>query len=156
MATDSEQPREVRPAGPGHEPSDITTGRVFGLVLFLALSVIAIHFIAGAMMNRLKKVPPPTDQWGASNRPAGTAATTTRAPFPRLQVAPPVDLEAFQAREEIELHSYGWVNRSSGIVRIPIERAIELLLQKGLPARSGTNQVKLGPSSYELQQQRVR
>ena len=65
-----------------------------------------------------------------------------------------MDLEAFQAREEIELHSYGWVNRSSGIVRIPIERAMELLLQKGLPARSGTNQVKLGPSTYELQKQR--
>ena len=44
--------------------------------------------------------------------------------------------------------------RTAGIVRIPIDRAMELVLQRGLPVRSGTNRNETGPSSYQLQQQR--
>ncbi|HEX2173209.1 MAG TPA: hypothetical protein VHL09_12280 [Dehalococcoidia bacterium] len=34
------------------------------------------------------------------------------------------------------LSTYGWLNREQGTVRIPIERAIELTVQRGLPART--------------------
>ena len=36
------------------------------------------------------------------------------------------------------LHNYGWVDQKAGVVRIPIDRAMTLLLQKGLPARKAT------------------
>jgi DNA-binding GntR family transcriptional regulator len=39
------------------------------------------------------------------------------------------------AAETAILHSYGWVDRDAGIVRIPIERAIEILAERGLPTR---------------------
>ncbi|HJQ84172.1 MAG TPA: hypothetical protein VKA21_08855, partial [Candidatus Binatia bacterium] len=47
-------------------------------------------------------------------------------PEPRLEVAPAAELQALRREEEARLHGYGWVDRDAGIVRIPIERAIEL------------------------------
>jgi len=55
---------------------------------------------------------------------------------PRLQVAPHADFLKLRAAEDAVLHSYAWVNRDAGIVRIPIERALALLAERGLPARS--------------------
>ena len=60
-------------------------------------------------------------------------------PEPRLQLAPghqihPLDdLKRLRADEDALLHSYGWVDRNAGIVHIPIERAKELLVRRGLP-----------------------
>jgi len=71
-----------------------------------------------------------------------TASTVTAFPVdtssfqePVLQIDPVADLEAYQAQQEDLLTSYGWVDKSAGIGRIPIERAIELTAEKGLPHR---------------------
>jgi hypothetical protein len=64
------------------------------------------------------------------------AAETAKPPAPRLQVAPATDLENLRKAEAAVLNSYGWVDRKAGIVRIPIDRAIDVLAERGLPARS--------------------
>jgi len=56
-------------------------------------------------------------------------------PEPRLEATPILDLQAMRAAEDQVLNSYGWVDKPSGVVRIPIDRAIDLLAQRGLPAR---------------------
>jgi hypothetical protein len=56
-------------------------------------------------------------------------------PEPRLQIAPRLDLQHLRQAEDDILHSYGWVDRGAGIVRIPIEQAMDLLAARGLPAR---------------------
>jgi len=63
------------------------------------------------------------------------AAASEVPPEPRLQEAPALDLERFRAREEEILGGYGWVDRPSGVVRIPIDRAMELVAKEGLPVR---------------------
>ncbi len=68
--------------------------------------------------------------------PSPLAEARQIAPEPHLQVSGAADLAAFRAKEEAELHSYGWVDRKAGVVRIPIDRAMELLLERGLPASS--------------------
>lgn len=55
-------------------------------------------------------------------------------PGPLLQVNPAVDLERLQEAERQTLSSYGWVDQKKGIVRIPIEEAMKLVVQRGLPA----------------------
>ena len=57
-------------------------------------------------------------------------------PQPRLQLTPVRDLEAMRAAENQILTTYGWVDQQKGVVRIPIDRAIELLAARGLPART--------------------
>jgi hypothetical protein len=56
-------------------------------------------------------------------------------PEPRLEVTPILDLQAMRAAEDQVLGSYGWIDQAHGVVRIPIDRAIDLLAQRGLPAR---------------------
>jgi hypothetical protein len=56
-------------------------------------------------------------------------------PQPRLETNEPSEINDFRMQEEKILHSYGWVDQQAGVVRIPIERAMELVAQRGLPTR---------------------
>jgi hypothetical protein len=58
-------------------------------------------------------------------------------PEPRLQTAPREDLRELRASEDELLSTYGWVDRNAGIVRIPINEAMRLTLERGLPTRTG-------------------
>lgn len=77
-----------------------------------------------------------------------------RFPGPNLEIDPHNDLVALRARNEAELNSYGWVDRTNGIVRIPIERAMDLLAQRGLPVRPTHAPAATGKSSLELIRER--
>ena len=57
----------------------------------------------------------------------------TAIPPPLLQINPAADLAAFREAERQRLATYGWVDRSRGVVRIPLERALSLTLDRGLP-----------------------
>ncbi len=57
------------------------------------------------------------------------------SPEPDLQVASSRDYQEMRAAEEAQLHSYRWVDREAGIAAIPIERAMELLASRGIPAQ---------------------
>jgi hypothetical protein len=57
------------------------------------------------------------------------------SPAPDLQVAASLDYQEMRAAEEAQLRSYRWVDRESGIAAIPIERAMEILAGRGLPAQ---------------------
>jgi len=81
--------------------------------------------------------------------------SSNHASFPRLQISAPEDLKEFCAREAAELNSYGWLDKTAGVVRIPLHRAMELALQRGLPVRADPNHSRLGPTPFELQQQRT-
>jgi hypothetical protein len=60
-------------------------------------------------------------------------------PSPALQVTPRRDLRQYLNSQDATLNSYGWVDQKAGVVRIPIDRAMDLLLQKGLPVRGATH-----------------
>ena len=62
------------------------------------------------------------------------AASLVRTPpEPRLEPYPLAPRLKLRAEEEETLTSYGWVDKNRGLVRLPIERAMELLVQRGLP-----------------------
>jgi hypothetical protein len=56
---------------------------------------------------------------------------------PTLQSSAVGDLKVFLAKQNEALTTYGWVDKSQGIVRLPIEMAIDKVLAKGFPARGG-------------------
>jgi hypothetical protein len=64
-------------------------------------------------------------------------------PEPRLQTAPRLDYQHFQAWENDQLNHYRWVDKSKGIVAIPIDRAMELIAQRGIPAQKAPAELKL-------------
>jgi hypothetical protein len=59
-------------------------------------------------------------------------------PEPRLQTDPHGDLLRLRESEDQTLTTYGWVDRNAGIVRIPIEQAMKLTVERGLPSRPAT------------------
>ena len=56
-------------------------------------------------------------------------------PKPGLLTTEPVVLQQFQSAEDAALRDYGWINEGAGVVRLPISRSKELVLERGLPAR---------------------
>jgi hypothetical protein len=136
----------------GYEKRDANAIGVFAVVIFLALSGIAIHGILAGFLHSLKNKPAPQDYWRPA--PGVPRPESVRAGVPRLQISAPWDLRTFRDFEETQLHTYGWIDRTAGVVRLPIDRAMELVLQEGLPVRAGSNQNRTGPSSYQLIQQR--
>jgi hypothetical protein len=135
----------------GYEKRDVHAAWIFGVVGFLIVAGLIMHFCLAGVLERLKEKPAPRDAWTGVRLKAGSPAANEAVPH--LQISPPADLKQFREREEAELTNYGWINRTAGVVRVPIDRAMELVLQRGLPVRTGTN-AQTGPSSLELQQQR--
>jgi hypothetical protein len=58
-----------------------------------------------------------------------------QTPQPALLVDEPTALGAFRARQLEAQNTYGWVNQAAGQIRLPIERAKDLVLERGLPVR---------------------
>jgi hypothetical protein len=56
-------------------------------------------------------------------------------PAPQLEINERTELNEDRLREENTLSTYGWVDQKAGTVRIPIDRAMDLLAQRGLPVR---------------------
>jgi len=140
-----------RQGSAGYEKRDASAAWIFGIVAFLLAAGLTMHFILAGVLKALQHTAAPADAFLGARQVPGN---TTRPPFPRLQISPALDLKTFREREDLELNTYGWIDKTAGVVRIPVARAMDLLLQRGLPARAGTNGSKLGPSSFELQQQR--
>jgi len=112
-----------------HETTDANIGRLvkFGIGLFV-LIVVAMMAMRW-MFDYLKA----TQQLGPPASPF--AESQAAPPAPRLQVRPVQDLKQLQQAENERLNSYGWVDQKAGIARIPIDRAMDLLAEKGLPVR---------------------
>lgn len=65
----------------------------------------------------------------------GRIVSGSQLPEPAMLTSEPTALEQFRQREEAILHGYGWVDEKTGTARIPIDRAKELLLERGLPVK---------------------
>ncbi len=57
-------------------------------------------------------------------------------PEPRLQARPATDIERLRADENTRLSGYAWVDEDQQLVRIPIERAMDAIAERGLPTRT--------------------
>ena len=70
---------------------------------------------------------------GPQRMSRAVAPAAPSAPGPRLQPEPARDLAALRREKYAMLHEYAWLDRRDGIVRIPIERAMELAIARAGP-----------------------
>src|SRR6266446_7167897 len=75
----------------------------------------------------------------------------TKFPQPRLETDERREINDFRDQEEQTLNSYGWVDQQNGVVRIPIDRAMQLLAQRGLPTRPQIGTVTPSPVNVAKQ-----
>lgn len=122
---------ETQAAHGGYERRDVSvkffTAVVAGLFAILLLGMSVSLWFENQRIEAQRRADTP---------PSPLADTVPNLPpEPRLQVTPSVDLQKFRAEEDAALDNYAWIDAKTGIVRIPIERAMELTAERGLPAR---------------------
>ena len=113
----------------GYEASDAAAGPVFvyGLVLALltACALAASAWLSQEVTEEIRSTERVSPVEGLRKGPEG----------PELQAVLARELERHREWEERMLGATEWVDPVNRVVRIPIERALELTLEEGLPAR---------------------
>lgn len=140
---------ENAPAGTpyaAHEMTDATPGPIVRFAVILAVCVVIVFAVTTPLFHYFAR------RGDAQGPPLhALAAERELPPDPRLQTNATAvaksDENGFtdarwqdlQSRDVRTLSTYGWVDEQAGVVRVPIERAIELTLQRGLPATKPTS-----------------
>jgi len=116
----------------GYEDSDVSVGRLFafagGVVGLILLGVLGSAFVFHFFVRHTPLGPPASPFEDVRDLP----------PDLRLQTTAPLDLKRYRDTQEKILAGYGWVDAQAGVVRIPVDRAMDLLLQKGYPIRGSS------------------
>jgi hypothetical protein len=123
------------------EPEDLSARPIIIGLVALGLVCIASYFIILGLYTAL-------DRYDSSHQPPqnplAAVETDTRHvtktqvesfPQPRLEEDERGQLDGVRINEESTLNSYGWVDEGSGVVHIPIQRAMQLVVEQGLPVR---------------------
>jgi hypothetical protein len=114
-----------------HETSDVNIRAVLGFGFGLIVAGIFIHFAIWLLFmffeSREARVAP--------EFPLAAGQENRLPPEPRLQKNPRQELRDMKKEEDDILTSYGWVDQNGGVVRMPIDEAMKLLVERGLPAR---------------------
>ena len=122
------------PVGAKHEHTDIDPSIGYKFALWLAVAMlISAGIVYGTFW--LFEGRESAAHTAAQQYPLA-AGVVREIPAPRLQPQPFKDVYVLRDSEAKRLSSYGWVDKQGGVARIPIDRAMELMLQRGFPVRS--------------------
>jgi hypothetical protein len=121
------------PPGAGYEHTDANVGILVKFALWLVISAVIIHVGLWAAFALFVEQREATTE---AEFPLAVTSTQPRLPSaPRLQRDPATEMYEFRLQEQAVLHGYGWVDKNAGTVRIPIDEAMRLTLERGLPSR---------------------
>jgi len=129
------------------ERQDLSPRAVLGFLIGLAVMCVVVAVILKGVYWGLDRYneehqPPQSPLAGASAspeqrrdlpRPAKNDAVRSIFPEPRLENDERNELKSVRAGEAERLNSYGWVDEKTGVAHIPIERAMQLIAERGLP-----------------------
>jgi hypothetical protein len=131
------------------EREDLSTRGVFGFMIGLAITGVIIYFIITSMYTFLDKYERSQTTSASplvkSEESAQVGARRVTGDYvekrfkengaPLLEVDERGQFHDFLMNQEQQLHSYGWVDEKAGVAHIPIEKAMDLIVQRGLPVR---------------------
>ena len=129
-------PLHSTPNGAGHEQSEVSVRMiVVSLAILLIGTFLAAMLVVGIFQY-----------FSHAYHPEETAKQTkqTIPPEPRVEVEPWQQLQTVHAREDHILTSYAWVDKKEGVVRIPVDQAIDELAKKGLPSHDYLSDILAG------------
>jgi len=127
----------------GFEREDLSSRGIFFFMIGLAIVGVAIYFIIIGMYSFLdnmsaRRWPPPVRCLLRTGRCRACHAEYMEQRFkengvPMLEVNERGQFRDFLLNQENQLNSYGWIDKDAGVAHIPIERAMDLIVQRGLP-----------------------
>src|SRR5580658_7036307 len=150
----NEDLKHVR-AEEGYERQDLSAQSVFAFLISLVVGGVIVYFIVwglyhvmDARQRRRQPQQSPLVKQVETDTRIVSPDEINRFPQPRLERNERIEINDFRLKEEQTLNSYGWVDEKAGVVRIPIERAIELSAHRGLPTTPKAGQIP--PSTVNL------
>ena len=125
--------QEPPDASAGYEKSDASIGGLLQFGFWLAVVIVVTLFSMAWAFKYFSGIAP----LGQPAAPSAVVNPNLRQlpPSPRVQPLPHEDLVDYCQQQEQEVNTYGWVDHQAGIVRIPISRAMDLVLAQGLTVR---------------------
>jgi hypothetical protein len=125
-ATPDDQYGET-PVGAAHEHTDANSWIIAKFMAWLVVAAVIIHVGLALLFNvfveqRVERTDP--------RYPLAAGEGPRVPPEPRLQRFPREDIMNFRLGEEAVLQNYGWVDKAAGTVRIPIQEAMRLVLER--------------------------
>jgi hypothetical protein len=130
-----------------YEQQDLSAQGVLAFLVSLIVGGIVVYFVIWGFYHfmearqRAHQPPPnPLVKQVETDTRIVSPGEIRQFPEPRLETNERVEIKDFRLKEEQTLNSYAWVDQKAGVVRIPIERAMQLLAQRGLPTtpKAGT------------------
>lgn len=134
---------DVRNPGVSYEPSQPDLRVVLGFLFALGLAAVMVLLVLWGMFSYFraqsaKRGPLPSPRMYTS---------PPNVPRPQLQPNPVAEYDVYRLSAEETLDSYGWVDQKAGIARIPIDRAMDLVAERGLPWQApGTGPAPTAPN----------
>jgi len=115
-----------------YEHKDANVKLIVGSTLGLIVTMVIICLVMVGIFNGLQAITTTREGHGAGVRNPNVSQVP---PEPRLQPHPANELTALRQHEDEVLNSYGWVDQKAGVVRIPIDKAMDIMAQRGFPTR---------------------
>jgi hypothetical protein len=148
----SEEMQHEHNSGVEFEREDLGARSVFefliGVVVMITLASLVVWGMYGYLdkyARRHQPVQNPLVQKAASDTRVVAPTDVEKFPQPRLEKNERLEITDFRLQEERTLNSYGWVDERAGIVHIPIERAMRLIAERGLPVSPKAGTVPSSP-----------
>jgi hypothetical protein len=120
---------------PGHETRDVSVGNLAAFGLILLGLIILGSLVSWVVRNYLYA----RQSLGPVATPFENVRQEPPANRPELQTRPAEELVQSSERQRQALASYGWVDEKAGVARIPIGRAMEILVQRGFPTTAAAS-----------------
>ena len=131
--------KHVDHPGAAYDHSDLGASGIVSFLIGLAITIVFIHLIAWGFIKTYAHFEPQamarTSAILEPQSPPPQGDPVARFPAPQLQPDPIADLNKYREAVEQQLNSSGWLDQNAGIAHIPMERAIDLVAQRGLPVR---------------------
>ena len=143
--------KHVQHPDASYDRSDLGAQGIVSFLIGLAITVVFIHLIVWGFVRAYTHFEPKAmERTSAIIEPQAVPPQgdpVLRFPAPQLQPDPTADLNKYREAVEQQLNSTGWIDQKAGIAHIPVERAIDLLAQRGLPVRPPQTQAQPTPGA---------
>jgi hypothetical protein len=107
-----------------HEQTDLDPKYTLYFAVALVVVGIAIYILIWWMFHLFER------REAGREGPPIAVPVAIPVPEPRLQISPEGDLEELRRQEQEILSTYRWIDRDKGTARIPIDRAMQLFLER--------------------------
>ena len=135
MAADHAHEKPVATPPLNHELSDADPNPILKFLAFLVVGSTVIALLLVPFYNYLERreAAEKTTRYPLSL----TGVERPAPPPPRLQTYPFQDIKELRQHDKPLVGAYEWIDQNAGTVRIPVDRAMDLLAERGLPYRKG-------------------